>query len=75
MTTTQCLTITNEVTWYYTDLSTIKFAKTYLTEQDNLVFDTSLATKDTDYKSYFQAVCQALRVKTLSRHIDVTQVE
>lgn len=56
ITTTQCLTKANEVLRQYTDLLSYNFAQSYLTQSNNLVFDTSLVTRGTDYKPYFLAL-------------------
>lgn len=54
--TTQCLTIANEVLRQYSSTSTINITCVYLTERDNLVFDTSRTTRGTNYERYFSAL-------------------
>lgn len=65
---TQCLTITNKILCQYTDLPTVNFTRAYLTNKDNLVFDTSLATIGTKYEPYFTAISQALDKYMSHRH-------
>lgn len=58
ITTTQCLTLPNKVLRQHTNLLKINFACTNLTERNNLVFNTSLAIRGTDYEPYFPAFQQ-----------------
>lgn len=69
ITTTRCLTIANEVLRQQTSALTVNLTHVYLTERDNLVFDTSLATRGTDYELYFPAVQQAFGQHMTTTHI------
>lgn len=46
------------------DLPSINFARDYLTERNNMVFDTSLTTRGMENEPYFLAIGQ-----TLGNHI------
>lgn len=58
ITRTQFLPLANEVFQKDTDLPTFNFARVYFTRHENLVFDTSFATRDTYYETYFSDLCQ-----------------
>lgn len=70
ITVTQCLTLANEVLQQYTNLSSINFICAHLMEYNNLVFDISLATRDTYYKPYFLTLQQ-----TIGNHIAFNQID
>lgn len=65
---TECLNLANHTLREHTKLHTINFYGAYLTGRDNLVFETSLTTRGTDYEPYFPVLKQALGIHmTISR--------
>lgn len=69
-TTTQCLTLANQILRQYIDFPNINFARAYLTKRNNLVLETSLATRDTNYEQYFLALQQ-----TLGNHMTIDRID
>lgn len=60
ITTTQCLTIENEAIQQYTDLPSSNIIRVYFIDGENLVFDTLLVSRDTEYQLHFLPNRQAL---------------
>lgn len=60
ITTIQCFPVAKEVLRSHTDLPNINFVRAYFTENNILIFDTSMTTRDYDYEPYFPALKQIL---------------
>lgn len=60
ITTTQCLSLGNEVLRQQTDIPSYNFACVYLTKRNNLAFNISLVTRVTDYEPYFLKLQQTI---------------
>lgn len=67
ITTTQLPTLSDEVLLQHINLPSIYFVHAYHIEYNNLVFDTALATLNTDYELYPPAVLKKLG-KNLAIH-------
>lgn len=70
ITTTQCLTLANKTLRQHTDLLSFNFVRTYLTECNNLVIDTLLVTRGTDYEPNFPGLRQ-----TFGNHIKIDRID
>lgn len=60
ITTTQYFTLASEVLLQQTNLPAINFVRVYLTDNNNLVFNTSIGTRGTGYEFYFHTVYHTL---------------
>lgn len=67
---TKFLIMATKVLYQHTDLPSINLFRAYFTSYDNLVFDTSLATRGTYYEPSFPA-----RHQTIGNYMIITRIE